>query len=69
MDPDWKGANELEAAGFLLASRQPADHEDAHEGHQHHASGTELERDLPTECVESLRGSVEGDRGGVVLSG
>ena len=67
--PDRKGAHKFEAAGFLLAPREPADHEQAHEGHQHHAPGAELERYLPADGVQTLGGAVESDGCGVVLGG
>ncbi len=60
-------AHELEAAGFLLTPSQPANHEEAHQGHDDHAGGAELERDLSTDRVQGLGGSVEGDGRGVVL--
>ena len=69
MDADRQGSHHLQAAGFLFTPRQPAEHEDAHEGHQHHPRGAELERYLTADRVQALRGSVEGDGRRVVLGG
>ncbi len=54
-------------AGFLFAAGEAPHHQEAHQRDGHQPERADLKRDLAAERVQTLRGTVERNRGGVTL--